>query len=77
VATDSFPHLLIGVLLVEIVLLLEVLREVTVLFTNSELFGERSERDLSVRLPGEYDPDPDRLSRVVDRARERVGSESS
>ena len=41
------------------------------------IIGERSERDLSVRLPGEYDPDPDRLRRVVDRARERVGSESS
>lgn len=41
------------------------------------IIGERSERDLSVRLPGEYEPDPDRLRRVVDRAREQVGSGSS
>lgn len=41
------------------------------------IIGERSERDLSVRLPADYEPDPDRLRRVVDRAREQVGSGSS
>lgn len=36
------------------------------------IIDERSERDLSVRLPDEYEPDPDRLRRVAERAREET-----